>query len=342
MDTTTTPLSTLETNVLTHIDTIATLDELVLYRGEVLGKNGSVNALTRGVRDLSDEDKRTFGKAINTLKETVTAAFDRRIEDIKVSDIQKRLNEYEDVTAPATGGRAVHVHPITRVLARVEDVFVRMGYEVIESHEIASEYENFDAVNVPANHPARDMQDTFWIEGGTHVLATQTSSMQNSVLKTHTPPIRVIIPGRVFRNEAVDATHEHTFYQVEGMVVDKGINIGHLRYTLRTMLSEVFGKEVSVRMRPGYFPFVEPGVEVDCSCPFCDGKGCRICKKSGWIELVPAGMIHPRVLREGGIDPDVYSGFAFGLGLNRLAMLAYGINDIRHFQTPDFRFLGQF
>ena len=244
-------LPTSEQAILTHIAAINDMDTLIAYRAETLGKNGSVNELARGVKHLSDDDKRTLGKAINTLKETVSTAFVRREGEIRELDIEHRLrSEYEDMTAPATGDCMLHVHPITRILAQVEDAFVRMGFEVLESDEVASEYDNFDAVNVPHNHPARDMQDTFWIEGGTHVLATQTSSMQNRILKTHIPPIRAIIPGRVFRNEAVDATHEHTFYQVEGMVVDKGINIGHLRYTLRVMLSEVFGTEVSVRMRP--------------------------------------------------------------------------------------------
>jgi len=174
------------------------------------------------------------------------------------------------------------------------------------------------------------------------VLATQTSCMQNLLLKNQEPPIRVIIPGRVFRNEDVDATHENTFYQVEGIVVDKNIGMGHLKFTIKTMLSDLFGKEVTIRMRPGYFPFVEPGVEVDFSCPFCDGEGCRICKKSGWIEFMGAGLIHPNVIHEGGLDPEIYSGFAFGFGLNRLVMIKYGIPDMRYFQNPDIRFLRQF
>ncbi|MFZ3233630.1 MAG: phenylalanine--tRNA ligase subunit alpha, partial [Patescibacteria group bacterium] len=216
------------------------------------------------------------------------------------------------------------------------------GFEVLESKEVTTEYLNFDAVNVPASHPARDMQDTFWLEGKGNVLATQTSSMQNVILKSKNPPIRVIIPGRVFRNEDIDATHENTFYQVEGIVVDKGVSMANLKYAIRTMLSDLFGREVSIRLRPGYFPFVEPGVEVDFSCPFCSGEGCKICKKSGWIEFMGAGLIHPNVLREGGLDPEVYSGFAFGFGLNRLVMIKYGITDMRHFQNADVRFLSQF
>ncbi len=217
-----------------------------------------------------------------------------------------------------------------------------MGFDIQESNEVTTEYENFDAVNVPKNHPARDMQDTFWIEGEANVLATQTSSMQNHILKSHSLPIRTIIPGRVFRNEDIDATHENTFYQVEGIVVDKQISLAHMKYTIRTMLSDIFDHEVAIRIRPGYFPFVEPGVEVDFSCTFCEGKGCKICKHTGWIEFMGAGLIHPNVIREGGLDPNEYTGFAFGFGLNRLVMIRYGITDMRYFQNPNLAFLSQF
>jgi phenylalanyl-tRNA synthetase alpha chain len=231
---------------------------------------------------------------------------------------------------------------MTRVRQDVEDTFTRMGFDIYESMEVTTEYLNFDAVNVPKTHPARDMQDTFWLEGDGNVLATQTSCMQNLIMKAKSTPIRAIIPGRVFRNEDVDATHDNTFYQVEGIVVDKGISISHLKFTITTMLSDIFGKEVTIRMRPGYFPFVEPGVEIDFSCPFCDGAGCRICKGSGWIEFMGAGLIHPNVILEGGLDPEIYSGFAFGFGLNRLVMIRYGIPDMRYFMSPDVRFLKQF
>ena len=224
-----------------------------------------------------------------------------------------------------------------------------MGFEIRESREVTDEYKNFDAVNVPKNHPARDTQDTFWIEGAGNVLATQTSSMQNEIFHEHaradgtlTAPIRIVIPGRVFRNEDIDATHENTFYQVEGIVVGEGISFANMKYTIRTMLSDIAGKEVKIRLRPSFYPFVEPGADVDFSCPFCDGVGCKICKKTGWIEFMGCGMIHPNVLREGGIDPVRYTGFAFGFGLNRLAMIKYGITDMRYFQNPDVDFLKQF
>lgn len=274
----------------------------------------------------------------------MTAAFEEQLAIIKKTLVAERLaNEFEDVTAPVSADTGDHLHPITRTLMKVEDSFRRMGFDIYESNEVTTEYWNFDAVNVPATHPARDMQDTFWLEGKGNVLSTQTSSMQNIIMKSKGAPLKALIPGRVFRNEDIDATHDNTFYQVEGIVIDKDISLANLKYTLRTMLSDLFGREVSIRMRPGYFPFVEPGVEVDFSCPFCGGtEGCRICKKTGWIEFMGAGLIHPNVLREGGIDPEEYTGFAFGFGLNRLVMINYSIPDLRYFQNPNIAFLKQF
>lgn len=277
------------------------------------------------------------------MRDRLSGAFDARLKEIEREAIDARLaTEFEDVTEPYARMENGRVHPITRTLWEVMDSFKRMGFEIHESMEVTTEYRNFDAVNVPSTHPARDMQDTFWLEGQGNVLSTQTSSMQNLIYRNSKLPIKALIPGRVFRNEDADATHEHTFYQVEAIVVDKNISLANLKYTIITMLSDLFGREVEIRLRPGYFPFVEPGVEVDFSCPFCGGEGCRICKKSGWIEFMGAGLIHPNVLREGGIDPDEYSGFAFGFGLNRLVMIKYGIPDMRNFQNPDVRFLSQF
>lgn len=284
-----------------------------------------------------------MGKEANDVRDELGAALERRAMEIEAADIERAMRtEHADMTVPYAHEQSSHVHPLMRVRDEIEAIFTRMGFRVYESDEVTTEYANFDAVNVPATHPARDMQDTFWLEGSGNVLATQTSCMQNHILRTSELPIRAIIPGRVFRNEAIDATHENTFYQVEGIVVDKGIHIGHLKYTLETMLSEIFGKVVKIRMRPGFFPFVEPGVEVDFSCTFCDGHGCRICKHSGWVEFMGAGLIHPNVLREGGVDPEIYSGFAFGFGMNRLAMLKYGVDNIRLFLEPNLDFLEQF
>jgi len=304
-------LSSLQTQILEQLPTFSTGDALIEYRNKILGN-------------------------------IITEAFEAEKKRIQQDDIKLRLeSEWKDMTIPYPL-EIWSLHPITEVRRQVEDTFLRMGFDIYESMEITTEYLNFDAVNVPKTHPARDMQDTFWLEWEHNVLATQTSCMQNLILQNKELPIRAIIPGRVFRNEDVDATHDNTFYQVEWIVVDKDISMGHLKYTIQTMLSDIFGKEVTIRMRPGYFPFVEPGVEVDFSCPFCMSNGCKICKWSGWIEFMGAWLIHPHVIREGGLDPEVYTGFAFGFGLNRLVMIKYGIPDLRYFQNPDIRFLKQF
>lgn len=335
-------LQQLQSTVLEQLSSLQTEESLIEYKNSILGKTGELTIILKWLKDLSPEERGTVGKAANDIRDILNEAFDAEKERIKNELIGERLaSEWEDMTVPL-GSHAGSLHPMTRVRQDVEDTFTRMGFDIYESMEVTTEYLNFDAVNVPKTHPARDMQDTFWLEDEGNVLATQTSCMQNLIMRSKDTPIRAIIPGRVFRNEDVDATHDNTFYQVEWIVVDKWIGISHLKFTITTMLSDIFGKEVTIRMRPGYFPFVEPGVEVDFSCPFCDGDGCRICKGSGWIEFMGAGLIHPHVIREGGLDPEVYSGFAFGFGLNRLVMIRYGIPDMRHFMSPDVRFLKQF
>lgn len=335
-------IQSLQTQVLDHLPSITGEASLIDYRNAILGKNGELTTILKWLKDLSPEERWTVGKAANETRDIITDAFEAERTRIKKDLIAERLStEQEDVTVPLQRLKW-SLHPITLVQREVEDTFIRMGFDIYESMEMTTEYLNFDAVNVPKTHPARDMQDTFWLEGSWNVLATQTSCMQNLIMRNKNTPIRAIIPGRVFRNEDVDATHDNTFYQVEGIVVDKWIGISHLKFTITTMLSDIFGKEVEIRMRPGYFPFVEPGVEVDFSCPFCDGVGCRICKHSGWIEFMGAGLIHPNVIREWGLDPEIYSGFAFGFGLNRLVMIRYGIPDMRYFMSPDVRFLKQF
>ncbi len=335
-------LNELESRTLSTLPNIQTEEALIEYKNTILGKSGELTTILKWLKDLSPEDRGIVGKKANELRDVIETSLNLQKETIKRAIIESRLSEeWEDTTIPFTLEKG-SIHPITTVRREVEDTFRRMGFDIYESMEMTTEYLNFDAVNVPPNHPARDMQDTFWLEWETNVLATQTSCMQNLILRNKKTPIRAIIPGRVFRNEDVDATHDNTFYQVEGIVVDKNINMGHLRFTIKTMLSDIFGKEVSIRMRPGYFPFVEPGVEVDFSCPFCDGNGCKICKWSGWIEFMGAGLIHPNVIREWGLDPEIYSGFAFGFGLNRLVMIKYGIPDLRYFMNPDIRFLKQF
>jgi phenylalanyl-tRNA synthetase alpha chain len=335
-------LQTLQSTALESLPSLQTEEALIEYKNSILGKAGELTIILKWLGGLTPEERGTIGKAANNVRDVLTEAFDSEKARIKSDIIKARLvSEWEDMTVPLEK-KWGSLHPMTRVRQDVEDTFTRMGFDIYESMEVTTEYLNFDAVNVPKTHPARDMQDTFWLEGDGNVLATQTSCMQNLIMKAKSTPIRAIIPGRVFRNEDVDATHDNTFYQVEGIVVDKGISISHLKFTITTMLSDIFGKEVTIRMRPGYFPFVEPGVEIDFSCPFCDGAGCRICKGSGWIEFMGAGLIHPNVILEGGLDPEIYSGFAFGFGLNRLVMIRYGIPDMRYFMSPDVRFLKQF
>lgn len=335
-------IQSLQSRVLANLSNLKDEETLIQYRNDILGKSGELTSILKWLKDLTPEERGTVGKAANETRDIITEWFEAERKRIKKDLITKRLEtEQEDVTIPYAREKW-SLHPITLVQREVEDTFMRMGFDIYDAMEMTTEYLNFDAVNVPKTHPARDMQDTFWLEGSGHVLATQTSCMQNLIMRNKDTPIRAIIPGRVFRNEDVDATHDNTFYQVEGIVVDKWIGIAHLKFTITTMLSDIFGKEVTIRMRPGYFPFVEPGVEVDFSCPFCDGVGCKICKWSGWIEFMGAGLIHPNVIREGGLDPEIYSGFAFGFGLNRLVMIRYGIPDMRYFMSPDVRFLKQF
>ncbi|CCZ55683.1 phenylalanine--tRNA ligase alpha subunit [Clostridium sp. CAG:1219] len=270
------------------------------------------------------------------------------LEKIEGKKKELREKEYEDkinnskiidLTLP-TDDMLGSLHPITIVQKELEDIFISMGFSVEDGNEVETEYNNFEAVNVPKFHPARDMQDTYWLENG-QLLKTQTSAAQNKIMKKYGAPLKAIFPGRCFRNEELDACHENTFFQMEGMVIDKDISISNLIFFMKELLSEIFKKEVEVRLRPGFFPFVEPGFELDVKCPYCDGKGCKVCKHGGWIELCPCGMIHPKVLEMGGIDKDKYSGFAFGLGLSRLAMMKFQIDDLRLLNSGDLRVLKQ-
>jgi phenylalanyl-tRNA synthetase alpha chain len=245
------------------------------------------------------------------------------------------------VTLPAPGIRPGHLHPLTQIQSEIEDLFVSMGFAVLDGPEVETEFNNFDALNMPSDHPARDMQDTFWLKDG-HVLRTHTSPVQVRGMRKLGPPLRMIAPGRVFRNEEVDASHEHTFYQLEGMMIDREVSIAHMLYFMKTLLQGIFKRDVTVRLRPGYFPFVEPAFELDIQCLICGGGGCPVCKQGGWVELLPCGLVNPYVLRASGIDPEEWNGFAFGLGLTRLVMMRYAIDDIRLLASGDLRFLKQF
>ncbi|HYO82205.1 MAG TPA: phenylalanine--tRNA ligase subunit alpha [Bryobacteraceae bacterium] len=327
---------------LARIRAAATPEELESARIEYLGRKGAITGLGRELPRLSSEEKAAAGKALNDARTALEAAFDSRKTSFDATALQARLeSEWVDLTLPARGLLPGSLHPLSRIQREIEQVFTSMGFTVVEGPEVETEWNNFDALNIPPDHPARDMQDTFWLQGG-HVLRTHTSPVQIRGMQTLGPPLRMIAPGRVFRNEEVDPSHEHTFYQLEGMMVDRDVSIAHMLYFMKTLLTAVFGREVTVRLRPGYFPFVEPGFELDIQCLICNGPGCPVCKHSGWVELLPCGLVHPNVLRSGGIDPEQWNGFAFGLGLTRLVMMRYAIDDIRLLQGGDLRFIRQF
>ena len=328
---------------------ITDMGELENVRVSYLGKKGSVTDLLKGMRELSNEEKKAFGQLVNELKGTVAKKIAEKTEELKEREIQKEIQlmpEF-DLSMPANISRGSY-HPITLVQRQCEQIFKSMGFTVEDYAEVVTDYECFESVNVPKDHPARDMQDTYYLTNG-QLLKSQTSAAQNAILRKYSKdliekgtPIKAIFPGRCFRNEATDACHENTFFQMEGMMVDKDISISNLIYFMKTMLSEVFQKDIKVRLRPGFFPFVEPGFELDISCLICGGEGCPSCKHSGWLELCPCGMIHPDVLRMGGVDPEEYTGFAFGLGLTRLVMMKYGIKDIRDLNGGSLKAMSQF
>ncbi|MBM3735928.1 MAG: phenylalanine--tRNA ligase subunit alpha [Acidobacteria bacterium] len=311
-------------------------------RVEVLGRKGFINTVSKDFGKLAPEDRAALGKALNAAKQEIESAIDARKQEFEQAALRIRLDsEWLDLTLPAPGIRPGSLHPVTIIQREIEDLFTSMGFTVLSGPEVETEYNNFDALNIPPDHPARDMQDTFWLEGG-NLLRTHTSPVQVRGMQRLGPPLRMIAPGRVFRNEEVDPSHEHTFYQLEGMMVDREVSVAHLIYYMKTLLKGIFRRDVTVRLRPGYFPFVEPGFELDVQCLLCGGAGCPVCKQSGWLELLPCGLVHPNVLSMGGIDPEQWMGFAFGLGLTRLAMMRYQIDDIRLLQSGDLRFLTQF
>ena len=332
----------LESGSLARIASAGSLEDLEAVRVQVLGRKGALDQFFKQMGKLPPEERARAGKLLNGAKQTLEAALESGKRQFAEAALHARLDsEWVDLTLPAPGPRRGHLHPITHIQRELEDLFISLGFTVLDGPEVETEYYNFDALNIPADHPARDMQDTFWLDGG-NLLRTHTSPVQVRGMERLGPPLRMIAPGRVFRNESVDASHEHTFYQLEGMMVDRNVSVAHLLYFMKTLLTAIFQREVAVRLRPGYFPFVEPGFELDIQCLICGGPGCPVCKQGGWVELLPCGLVHPNVLRMSGIDPEEWSGFAFGLGLTRLAMMRYGIDDIRHLQGGDLRFLEQF
>ncbi len=335
-------LEALAASATARIEAAATAEELETVRVEVLGRKGALANVSKDMGKLTPEQRAAVGKLLNAAKQALEGAFDAKKAAFDAAALAARLeSEWVDMTVPAPEPGRGSLHPLTQIQSEIEDLFLSLGFTVLDGPEVESDEHNFDALNIPADHPARDMQDTFWLEGG-WLLRTHTSPVQVRGMRKLGPPLRMIAPGRVFRNEEVDASHEHTFYQLEGMMVDKDVSVAHLLYFMKTLLSAIFKREVTVRLRPGYFPFVEPGFELDIQCLICGGGGCPVCNQSGWVELLPCGLVHPNVLRQSGIDPEEYGGFAFGLGLTRLVMMRYAIDDIRQLQGGDLRFLRQF
>ena len=315
-------------------------EALEALRVEYLGKKGHVAELMTQLRFA--EDKKAAGQLINGLKVYCEGEIERATEELRAAAIAAKVRSAKKYNPTLIRPEELgSYHPITLATREVEEVFISMGFTIENYDEIVDDYKCFEALNIPKHHPARDMQDTYYLDNG-QLLKTHTSAAQNYIMKKYGAPLRAIFPGRCFRNESTDACHENTFFQLEGMMIDENISISNLIYFMKTMLSEVFHRDVKVRLRPGFFPFVEPGFELDISCEICGGEGCPSCKNSGWLELCPCGMIHPNVLKEGGIDTEKYSGFAFGLGLTRLAMMKYGVKDIRDFNSGNLKALSQF
>ncbi|MCQ2455206.1 MAG: phenylalanine--tRNA ligase subunit alpha [Clostridia bacterium] len=316
--------------------------EIEDLRVKYLGKKGELTALLKQMGGLSPEERPKMGQLVNEAKSNVENLISKKAEELKKKATELKLKaETIDITMPAKEQKIGKLHPLNTVLDDMIDIFQSMGFDVLDGPEVETDHYNFECLNVPADHPARDMQDTFYL-GENLLLRTQTSAAQIRTMETRKPPIRVICPGRVFRADEVDATHSPVFHQIEGLVVDKGITMCDLKGVLEQFAHEIYGKDTNVKFRPSFFPFTEPSVEVDVTCSECGGKGCRVCKGSGWIEILGAGMVHPNVLRSCGIDPDVYSGFAFGIGLDRLTTTRYKISDIRLLFENDKRFLDQF
>ena len=335
-------LEKLRADALTEIDSADGLDNLNDLRVKLLGKKGELTALLKSMKEIPPEERPAFGQLVNDARAAIEAKLEARKKRLSDRLLMERIKEETiDVTLPSDRRIIGHSHPNTIVLDQVEEIFIGMGYEVVEGPEIEFDYYNFEALNIPANHPAKDEQDTFYINDKI-VLRTQTSPVQVRVMERGKLPIRMIAPGRVFRSDEVDATHSPSFHQIEGMVIDKHITFADLKGTLAEFARKLFGEDTRVKFRPHHFPFTEPSAEMDVSCFKCGGKGCRFCRGEGWIEILGCGMVHPKVLKMSGIDPEKYSGFAFGIGLERITLLKYEIDDMRLLYENDLRFLNQF
>jgi len=337
-------LDKLKNEIKEALKVVKNSDSLKDLELKYLSRKGEFNQILKSIASLAEEEKKKIGSLANEVKKDLMDEFSK----IKNSFDNEEKIVFVDVTMPGTKFSKGHLNPITLIQNDLENLFTSMGFMVLDGPELESDYYCFEALNIPKNHPARDMQDTFYIDKKNTkgefdlVMRPHTSPVQVRAMQKYGAPLRCVAPGRVFRSEALDACHEHTFYQMEGLMIDENISMANLISVMKELINGIFKREVKTRIRPGYFPFVEPGIELDIECTICGGVGCASCKHSGWLELLPAGMVHPRVLEHGGIDTDKYSGFAFGLGLTRLAMMKYGISDIRHFNGADLRFLSQF
>ncbi len=335
-------LTNIRTTAMAALEGAATLAELEDLRIQYLGKKGELTAVMKGMGGLSAEERPIIGQLANQVRGEIETALEEKKSALEAAAADAKLKEEKiDVTMPGKKPEKGKKHPLITVLDDLKDIFIGMGFSIAEGPEVELDYYNFEALNIPKDHPARDTQDTFYIDE-TVVMRTQTSPVQVRTMEQQKPPIRIISPGRVYRSDAMDATHSPVFHQVEGLVIDKNITMADLKGTLEVFVKKLYGEETRLRFRPHHFPFTEPSAEVDISCFNCGGEGCRICKGEGWIEILGCGMVHPKVLRNCGIDPEEYSGFAFGIGLERVAMFRYDIDDIRMFYENDVRFLEQF
>lgn len=336
-------LNLLKATALKELSTITTKEALNELKIKYLGKKGQLTTMLRGLGALSAEERPRMGQVVNEIRNELETIIADKLEAMKQAELSQKLSsETIDVTLPGRANELGHLHPLTLTLNRIKDTFMRMGFEIAEGPEVEKDYYNFEALNLPQDHPARDMQDSFYITKE-FLLRTHTSPVQVRTMQASEPnqPIRIIAPGKVYRRD-YDATHSPMFQQVEGLVIDKNISFADLKGTLELFCKEIFGNRVNVRLRPSFFPFTEPSAEVDISCVMCEGKGCRVCSGTGWLEILGSGMVHPRVLEMSKFDPEKVSGFAFGMGVERIAMLTYGIDDLRLFFDNDIRFLRQF
>ena len=337
-------IQTLENLFVEQIATATSLEHIEHIRLIFLGRQGHLSGLMEKLKELSLEDKKNFGPIINNLKQHIQHWYTEKKDALnnQLNAEALKHQQYFDVTASKYESKAGSLHIYTRVIQQIEDIFISMGYRIVDGPEVETDFYNFEALNIPSHHPARDSQDTFWLNIPGMLLRTHTSSVQTHIMETEGAPLAVCAPGRVYRNEATDASHDFMFTQTEALFINKNVSMAHLLSTVRTFLQRLFNRnDIQVRVRPGYFPFVEPGVDIDASCPFCK-HGCTICKKTQWIELMGAGLVHPRVLQSSNINPEIYSGFAFGCGVERIAMLIYGISDVRLFHANNLSFLNQF